>query len=176
MQLSSKAKKLLSSARAQKQSPEQLIEAVANLNKDLDDLKRLTQDHFCLDAPPENRRLPEGMTMRQAQALQSYYICLVFDVNTPIAYPWSPTSIYARQNLHAAIQVESSLSTVARMSRSAILATRQIRVDASCSSLYVLTKSRPSRQFRGAHKTYADAKIGSVFTLQRTDSSIFSYI
>lgn len=144
MQLSSKAKKLLSSARALKQSPEQFIEVVANLNKELDDLKRFSKNHFCLDNTIDSCKLPEGMTLRQAQSLQSYYFCLALDVNTPIAYPWSATSVYARENLHAAIQVESSLNTVARVSRSAILATRQLRVDASCSSLYVLTEYRPS--------------------------------
>jgi hypothetical protein len=49
MQLCSTAKKRLSSARALRQTPDQQMETVRDLNKELDELKRSTQNKYCLD-------------------------------------------------------------------------------------------------------------------------------
>ena len=135
MRLSSTAKKRLSSARALKQHPHQLMETVCDLNKQLHELKLSIQGKICLDSPLEVSRLPEDITLWQAQSLQSHYFCLVLDVNTPLAYPWSSIHTYAKQHVAASVQIDASWNTVAQVSRTAILATRQIRVDASCSAL-----------------------------------------
>jgi hypothetical protein len=131
---SSTAKKRLSSARALRQTPSQLIETVRDLNKELDELKRAVQNKICLDGPLEVSKLPKGITLRQAQSLQSHYFCIVLDINTPVAHPWSCISSYAKQDMIASTQLEKSCNAVAQASRSAILATREIRVDASCSA------------------------------------------
>ncbi|KAF2101307.1 hypothetical protein NA57DRAFT_72748 [Rhizodiscina lignyota] len=100
MQLSSNAKKRLSSARALRQPPDQLIENVRDLNKGLHELKCSVQHEFSLDNPLEISQLPHDTA--------------------------------------ASAQSDASLNAVAQASRSAILATRQIRVDASCSALIAL--------------------------------------
>ncbi|KAJ9610300.1 hypothetical protein H2200_005077 [Cladophialophora chaetospira] len=138
MQLSSTAKKRLSSARGLRQTPEQLIETVHDLGAKLDELKSSTQHQFCLDGPLEVSQLPNDLTLRQAQSLQYHYFCLVLDINTPLAYPWSGICTYAKHNKSAFDQIKISLNLVAEASRSAILATRQIRIDASCSALLPL--------------------------------------
>lgn len=135
MRLSSTAKKRLSSAHALRQAPRQLIETVCDLNKRLQELKLSTQHRFRLDSPLEVSQLPIGITLRQAQSLQYHYFCLVLDINTPLAYPWSGIYAYAKQDTAASALFDASWDAVAQVSRSAILATRQIRVDASCSAL-----------------------------------------
>lgn len=135
MQLSSTSKKRLSSARALKQTPDQLIETVRSLNKELHDLKLSTQNEFILDGPLGISRLPNNITLRQAQSLQCHYFSLALDINTPLAYPWSGAWNYAKQHKTSLSQVEDSWNAVAQASRSVILATRQIHIDASCSAL-----------------------------------------
>jgi hypothetical protein len=134
MQLCSTAKKRLSSARAMRQTPDQLIETVWDLNKELDELKRSTQNKYCLDGSLTSQ-LPKGITLRQAQSLQFHFFSLVLDINTPLTYPWSGIYTYAKKDRAAFAQVETSCNAVAHASRSTILATRQIRIDASCSAL-----------------------------------------
>ncbi|KAF2810174.1 uncharacterized protein BDZ99DRAFT_387355, partial [Mytilinidion resinicola] len=136
--LSSAAKKRLSSAHALRQAPGQLIETVRALNKELHDLKFSMQDEFCLDAPLEVSELPKDITMRQAQSLQYHYFCLIMDINTPLAYPWSSICTYAKRDMAASAQIDASWNAVAQASRSAILATRHIRVDATCSAMIAL--------------------------------------
>ncbi|KAH8691680.1 fungal-specific transcription factor domain-containing protein [Talaromyces proteolyticus] len=135
IRLCSTTKKRLSSAQALRQTPAQLIETIRNLNQELDGLKRSIQPDFALDAPLETSQLPKGMTLRQAQSLQSHYFSLVLDINTPLAYPWSGVHTSIDQDMAALAQIGASCDAVARASRAAILATRQIRVDASCTAL-----------------------------------------
>lgn len=135
MQLASTAKKRLSSARALRQTTEQLIKTVRKLRKDLADFKCSVQQRMCLDGALDASELPAGLTLREAQSLQAHYFCLVLDVNTPLTYPWSGISTYLADNAAAACQVEASRNEVAHASRSAILATRQVQIDCNCSAL-----------------------------------------
>lgn len=135
MRLCSSTKKRLSSAKALRQTPAQLIETVRSLSQELDALKHSMQHDIVLDAPLELAQLPQGMTIRQAQSLQAHYFSLVLDINTPLAYPWSEVRESVEQDMVAVAQIEASCNAVASVSRAAILGTRQIRVDASCTAL-----------------------------------------
>lgn len=135
MRLSSTTKKRLSSAKALRQTPAQLIETVRSLSQELDALKKSLQHIIVLDAPIELSQLPQGTTVRQAQLLQAYYFSLVLDINTPLAYPWSGVRESVEQDMTALAQIEASCNAVANVSRAGILATRQIRVDVSCTAL-----------------------------------------
>lgn len=135
MRLCSTTKKRLSSAKALRQTPAQLIETVRSLSQQLDALKHSIQHIIILDAPLELDQLPQGMTLRQAQSLQAHYFSLVLDINTPLTYPWSGVRESVEQDMGALAQIEASCNAVAIVSRAAILATRQIRVDASCTAL-----------------------------------------
>ncbi|KAK5200437.1 hypothetical protein LTS13_003629 [Exophiala xenobiotica] len=129
MQLASTAKKRLSSARALRQTTEQLIKTVRKLGKDLADFKSSVQQKIRLDGVLDASELPVGLSIREAQSLQAHYFCLVLDINTPLTYPWSGISNYLADNAAATCQVEASRNEVACASRSAILATRQIQID-----------------------------------------------
>lgn len=138
MQLCSTAKKRLSSARALQQSSEQLIQAVSSLVQELDNIKdrAIRRYKFSLDGPLDLSQLPTlGLTLRQAQSLKANYCCLVLDINTPLSYPWSRIYLHAEQDPVALAQVEKSSAAVAEAARCAILATRQIQVDASSPAL-----------------------------------------
>ncbi|KAK5368120.1 hypothetical protein LTS03_008264 [Exophiala xenobiotica] len=135
MQLASTAKKRLSSARALRQTTEQLIKTVRKLGKDLADFKSSVQQKIRLDGVLDASELPVGLSIREAQSLQAHYFCLVLDINTPLTYPWSGISNHLADNAAATCQVEASRNEVACASRSAILATRQIQIDCNCSAL-----------------------------------------
>jgi len=138
MQISSEVRKRLGTPRALKQTPEQLFDIVHDLTKKLNDLKDYAsqQYRFTLDRPLDTFRLPEvGLTLRQAQSLQSHYFCLVLDINTPLTYPWSGLRLRVEQSASALAHIEISCKAVAQISRSAILATRHIHIDASCPAM-----------------------------------------
>ena len=135
MQLSSTAQRRLSSVRALRQTADQLISTVRHLNEELERLKLSAQHKFPLGGVLDSFHLPNGLTLRQAQSLQYHYFSLVLDINTPLAYPWSGICTYAKQDTAAFSQMQRSLNAVAQTSRSAIIATRHIQIDASCSSL-----------------------------------------
>ncbi|KIW84902.1 hypothetical protein Z517_00290 [Fonsecaea pedrosoi CBS 271.37] len=135
MQLASTARKQLSSARALRQTTDQLFQAVHNLREELAEFKNSVQQHICLDDAIDVARLPAGMTLRQAQSLQSHYFCLVLDINTPLTYPWLDVSTYVAGNMMAASQVHASYNDVVQVSRAAILAARQVHIDGGCAAL-----------------------------------------
>ncbi|KAJ9497612.1 hypothetical protein H2202_007036 [Exophiala xenobiotica] len=108
MQLASTAKKRLSSARALRQTTEQLIKTVRKLGKDLADFKSSVQQKIRLDGVLDASELPVGLSIREAQSLQAHYFCLVLDINTPLTYPWSGISNYLADNAAATCQVEAS--------------------------------------------------------------------
>ncbi|KEF60683.1 uncharacterized protein A1O9_02244 [Exophiala aquamarina CBS 119918] len=138
MQLSSTVRKRLCTPRALQQTPEQLFDIVRDLTKRLDHLKNhaLHQSKFSLDRPLDTFRLPDiGLTLRQVQSLQSHYFCLVLDINTPLTYPWSALRSRIEQSTSALARIEGSCRAVAQAARSAILATRQIKIDASCPAM-----------------------------------------
>jgi hypothetical protein len=135
MQLSSIAKKRLSSPAAMRQSPDQLIETARDLNGKLDELKRSIDRALCFDGSLGDLHPLNGPTTRQAQSIQSHYISLVLDINTPLTYPWSGIFQYSKKDAATFAKLEVACTAVSHASRSAILATRQIHVDANCSFL-----------------------------------------
>ncbi len=131
MKLSSLPKKRLSSARALRQSAEQLVETVRELSHGLDELRKFLLVDTLLDLST----LPEGINLRQALSIQYNYFCLIMDIHTPLATPWSVPFSSAKEGTAVSSRVEVSCAAVAQASRDAILTSRQIRVDAACPSL-----------------------------------------
>ena len=135
MRLTSLTTKRLSSVRGLRQSAEQLLETVRGLSHELDVLKSSTQHIFCLDDSLDASRLPEGLNLRQALTIQYSYMCLVIDIHSPLANPWSGPFANAKQSTAAFAQYESSCAAVAQACRAVILAARLIHVNAGCPSL-----------------------------------------
>lgn len=138
MQLSSTAKKRLSTPRALRQTAKRLIETVQDLRKGLEGLtdRCAAQHKFHLDRVLDISQLPNvGMTLRQMHSLQFHYFCLVLDINTPLSYPWSGICSSTDHDPTDFSYVEASIEAVAQASRSVTLATRQIIVDAGCPAM-----------------------------------------
>ncbi|OAA35449.1 hypothetical protein BBO_08673 [Beauveria brongniartii RCEF 3172] len=139
--LCSAATKLLSDtpSREQENTHTSLIDAVKSLNCQAVTIKLAAERRSVyLDKSLNDSQLPEGLTTRQMQILQSHYHCVLLDINTPLFYPWSPPAGQKRPDPQLVAQIEASCGAVAGAARFIILATRQIHVDASCSALVSL--------------------------------------
>ena len=110
----------------------QLIGVVRELSEQLNELKHSSQELLDLRNAIEVSRLPEGVNLQQALSLQYTYLCLVLDIHTPLAYPWSSVFTQAERGMIPREQVESSCAAVLEASRTAILTARQIQVNATC--------------------------------------------
>ncbi|KAM3518136.1 hypothetical protein NHJ13051_008425 [Beauveria bassiana] len=139
--LCSAATKLLSNTpgREQDNTHTPLIDAVKSLNCQAAIIKMAAERQgVYLDRSLNDSQPPEGLTTRQLEILQSYYHCVLLDINTPLFYPWSSPASQQRPDPQLAAQIEASCDAVVGSSRFIILATRQIDVDASCSALVSL--------------------------------------
>ncbi|KAK8146599.1 hypothetical protein G3M48_002925 [Beauveria asiatica] len=139
--LCSAATKLLSNTpgREQDNTHTPLIDAVKSLNCQAVTIKLAAERRSVfLDRSMNDGQLPEGLTTRQMQILQSHYHCVLLDINTPLFYPWSPPVGQKRSDPQLVSQIEASCGAVAGAARFTILATRQIHVDASCCALVSL--------------------------------------
>ena len=132
--LSSIATQRLSNAQAMRQSAIQLVKVIGDLSQRLDELKRSFRHILSLGEPVDSSRLPGGLALHQALALQYTYFCLVLDIHTPLTYPWSGIFTQAERRSEAFSQVENSCAVVIKVSRAAILTTRQNQTNAMCSS------------------------------------------
>lgn len=135
MKLSSIIMRSLSSARALRQTGEELVETVRDLSLKLEQLKYSFEDimpftshHLDLSV------LPTGMTLTQALMLRYNYLCLVLHVSTPLATPWSG-ALMVKRGTAAYAEYEKACATAASASRAAILLARHIPVSAYCPSL-----------------------------------------
>jgi hypothetical protein len=132
-QLSSRVAKRLSNAHALRQSPEELANTIQKLDQELIVLKSSLQDIVHLDTPINPSRLVVGISAGQAMSIQSMYYGMVFDIHTPLTYPWSRGIPSLSQLPNVQSQVEASSAIVADTSRKAIMASTFVQPDANCS-------------------------------------------
>ena len=135
MRLASHNRKRLSSAYAMRQTPDQIVATVREMNKALDELNSPSQRKEDLGGPLDKVRSAHGITLRQAQSLQSHYFSLIFDINRILACPWSRVHAFAAKDSTARVQIETSCGLVAETSRAVIMATKLIQLDASSPTL-----------------------------------------
>jgi len=129
--LSSLVATKLSSVRAFRQRPEVMVRTVSGLDDRLLTLKSSFQHIFHIDAPIDPARLPPNLNLYQAVYLQFVYYCIVFDIHTALANPWSRAILSSESNNSVAIQSQQSSRIVAETSRAAIWATKNIHLDAN---------------------------------------------
>lgn len=131
-QLLSLSKKKLSSVEALQKSTDHLIETVQSLEKVLEDFRRSCEQNFGLAFPIDLSSPPDFLCSRQAVWLQSLYNTLVWDVHTPLVFPWYHVALRATRSAAGQSQVKSSMSKIFRASKDAILDAQFIQIDASC--------------------------------------------
>lgn len=111
--------------------------AVAELDAQLEALKRSKEKVFLLDSPFNLLHPPANMSFQQAKYLQYAYYNTVLDIHTALATPWSQKALGLIHDLSLEQQVTMSTQKVARTCRDAILATQDIHIEASTPHPYV---------------------------------------
>lgn len=106
------------------------MDTLINLDKQLEDLKRLKEQVFCLDAPIDTSSLPASLNLHQVIYLQYAYHITLLDIHTALTIPWSQKLLTIIHDLSVAEQLEVSAQKVARSCRSIILATKHINIHA----------------------------------------------
>jgi hypothetical protein len=129
--LSSAVSKRLSTVRAFQQGAELLVRSVAELDEQLNALKRSVDPILFLDSPVKLNQLPAGMTLQQTMYLRYGFFNLTLDIHTALTYPWSRSMLGLTPHAALRSQVEKSTQMVAETCRNAILATEHIRFEAS---------------------------------------------
>ena len=112
----------LSSAKAFRKKPEELIQTVDDLDHRIRLLAEEIEKLVPLKSALDPSRLPENLSLTMALAIQFTYFGLLFDIHTTLTYPWSRGIISLRQHPSFRLQVERSYSVVAKASRDIILA------------------------------------------------------
>ena len=137
MQLCSASKKRLSTARVAQQTPAHCRKIVKGLNQELKEIRQYAEEHYDLHLDGSMVATPSSnhLSLLHVHSLRSYYACLLLDINAHVVFPWSPAANSLQQKEQVSSQTDTSCLAVAEISRWTILATRHIRVDASCPSL-----------------------------------------
>lgn len=136
-QLSSLACKRAFSYQAFHRGAKSLVEAVGELHILLQDLKSSILHIFNLDAPVDPSNLPSLLSLHQVVYLQYAYFNTVLDIHTVVALPWSQNMLGLRSEPSLSSQLERSTQIVAKTCQDAILATKNIHLDASTPLPYV---------------------------------------
>lgn len=131
-QLCSLVGKSLSSAKAFRQGPVELLLTVRNLDEKLHALGEEVERIVPLSSLPDPTRLPSNLSLTLALVIHFTYHDLLFDIHTTLTYPWSRGIISLRQHPSFRGQVERSYSVVAKACRAIVLANRHIPIDAAC--------------------------------------------
>jgi hypothetical protein len=135
MQLSSAATRRLSRLCAQQHSPRQILDTVGQLNVEMESFKSSAQSRFPFCDPVDPSHLPSGLSLRQAQSLRFHYFAVSLDINTPLTYPWSNMATYLKPDTPDFTQMRESMKIVSQISRSTIMETSHIQIDAHCPSM-----------------------------------------
>ncbi|OAL39604.1 hypothetical protein AYO20_01001 [Fonsecaea nubica] len=129
--LSSVVSKRLSTVQAFQQGGAALVRSVAELDEQLNMLKRTIDPVICRPSSPSPSQLPPGMTMQQVMYLRGALQSITLDIHTALTYPWSRSICGMTPDAALRDQLETSTQIVAETCRQAILATEHIRFDAS---------------------------------------------
>lgn len=125
--------KRLSSISVSCHRTESLVQTVRELDKRLEALKDSLQQTVPLDSPVDPSNLPPGLCLDQVLYIRFAYYSTVFDIHTPLTYPWSQVIFYSKQQPNLHTQVTRSVQIVAETSRATILATKYIHIDPNTS-------------------------------------------
>ena len=134
-QISSQAMSNLSSARALRQSPEELISAVSALDGKARDLSLSLNSSGILRKPSDLREMHADLSESQMLSIHFLYHALILDIHSALAFPWPYRTSNLVRRAEFRDQIEQSSALVADTSRNVILALRSVHVDANSSVL-----------------------------------------
>ena len=115
------------------QSPAELASSVMELDSELSDLARSMETIIRVKQPFEEFCPSEVLNADQALTILCTYYILLFQVHTPITYPWFGNSPKLKGSADMRELVESSTQKVLDASRAALMTTAHIRISADTS-------------------------------------------
>lgn len=132
-QLSSLVNKTLANVLALRFSPEESVRNVADMNERLEQLRQSLRAELQLNLPLDLAQTHPGLNNHQILCLQTTYYSILWDIHTPLVYPWFQAISKTRDQPNILPQIQKSKSSVAATSRSAILELKHIQIDANSS-------------------------------------------
>ncbi|KID91330.1 Transcription factor, fungi, partial [Metarhizium majus ARSEF 297] len=136
-QLLSLVNKKLSQVRSTGSAAEGLVKVIQDLDHSLEELQQSLGDVLGVKLPLDLSNIPANLNNHQALSIQSLYYNVVWDIHTPLTYPWLRGAFALDQDAPTRTQIQASSSTVATSSRAAVLGTRHIYLDPNCCQLIV---------------------------------------
>lgn len=135
-QLSSIVSKKLSSVSSLRLPAVQLINNVNGMSERLERLKQTITSDVDIQLPMNLAELPSGFNNHEALTIQFLYYTVLWQIHSPLFYPWSRAALLdSKQATKVKAYLSCSASIVAESSKRAILESRYIQLDASCSLL-----------------------------------------
>lgn len=134
-QLLSLVNKKLSQVRSTGSAAEGLVKVIQDLDHSLEELQQSLVDVLGVKLPLDLSNIPANLNNHQALSIQSLYYNVVWDIHTPLTYPWLRGAFALDQDAPTRAQIQASSSTVATSSRAAVLGTRHIYLDPNCCQL-----------------------------------------
>lgn len=127
----------LLNAQALRKSREDLIEAIGELEKQLEKFKSSFEHIIAWDEPVELTSFIQSSILSPGQIMIIYFLYygLLLDMHSPLIVPWIPhRSGTTLLSFHD--HIEHSCAVVASVARRAILASRLVQLNANCTVLY----------------------------------------
>lgn len=108
-----------------------LVEIVAQLDEQLNDLKLELEPIILLGKPLNPDRLKPGINHQQAVYLHCFYNTTLLDIHNTLIYPWSKTLLGLTPHRLLRVQVEKSIEAVMRTCHTTILTLQYVHIDAA---------------------------------------------
>lgn len=135
-QISSTVAKRLSNVYIVHQTATDIIKTVVELDKMLYDYKQSISCFFDVDASIDPSQLPSGISLQQAVYLQYSFYGTLCDIHSVLTYPWFHNILSLNQDPAVCLQLEVSSQRVAKASRSILVATKHVHIDAAAPAQY----------------------------------------
>lgn len=108
-----------------------LVELVAKLDEQLNDLKSELEPIILLGNTLNPNRLKPGITHQQAVYLHCFYNTTVLDIHNTLIYPWSKTLLGLTPHRLLRVQVEKSIEAAMRTCHTTMLTLHHVHIDAA---------------------------------------------
>ena len=135
-QISSSIFKRLASVKALRQPPQEICDAVHEMDRTLQQWRESLPQYLRIGAPIEPSDFPSNIKVSHVLHLQSAYYSSVLAIHTRFTFPWASNTSARNRSPALRNAMELSAKTVADASRNIILTSRCIKVDAASPKWY----------------------------------------
>lgn len=137
-QTSSAILRRLNSVQVVRESPEEMLRMIIELDGQLKFMKASMEPIIDLDQLIVPGNLPQSINITQALDLQFLYFGTVFNLHSSLANPWSISSLRSKGDPKLQEELRKCSWTAATAAKTAIMSTSLVRLDGTSSIPYVL--------------------------------------